>query len=137
MKKILLIFLLANFMFACQNKTVEEKSIDKSFESFLTKFNNDSIFQKSRVKFPLPIIEMDGDNFNEVHNKLEKKDYSRFDLTSNKVHQKEEGFTQEIKLNKNKATIEIRGIENGIMTDYYFEKINGKWMFIGLKDAST
>lgn len=137
MKKTFLIFLLANFIFACQNKQDKEKSIDKTFESFLTKFNNDSIFQKSRVKFPLPIVEMDGDNFNEVHNKIEQKDYSRFDLTNNRVHQKEEGFTQEIKLYKNKATIEIRGIENGIMTDYYFEKIDGKWIFVGLKDAST
>jgi len=137
MNKTFLILLIVNLICACQNKQAKEESIDKSFESFLTKFNNDSIFQKSRVKFPLPIIEMDGDSFNEIHNKIDAKDYRKFDLTSNKVHQQEEGYTQEIKLEKKKATIEIRGIENGIMTDYYFEKINEKWMFVGLKDVST
>lgn len=137
MKKTLFAFLVFLTFLSCEKKHENENSVDKSFQSFLTKFNNDSIFQISRVKFPLPIIEMDGDNFNEVHNQIEKKNYTKFDLTNNKSHQKEEGYTQEIKLNKNKATIEIRGIENGIMTDYYFEKINGKWFFIGMKDAST
>ena len=124
-------------MFACGQKQANENPIDKTFESFLSKFNNDSIFQINRVKFPLSIIETESENFTEVHSKIERKDYKKIDLTFDKADQKREGYTQQIKLSNNKATIEIRGIENGIMADYYFEKVNGKWTFVGWNDSSA
>jgi len=39
--------------------------------------------------------------------------------------------------NNTSATIEVRGIDNGIMVDYLFEKINGTWMLIEIDDSST
>jgi len=39
--------------------------------------------------------------------------------------------------NNTSATIEIRGIENGIMVDYLFEKVNEVWMLIEIDDSST
>jgi hypothetical protein len=137
MKKTLITFLIVVFMFACGQKQSNESSIDKTFESFLSKFNNDSIFQINRIKFPLPIIETESENFTEVHSKIERENYRKIDLTFDKADQKREGYTQNVKLSKNKATIEIRGIENGIMADYYFEKENGKWTLVGWNDSST
>jgi len=137
MKKKLIPFFIIVFMFACGQKQENVNPIDKTFESFLSKFNNNSIFQINRVKFPLSIIQTESENFTEVHSKIERKDYKIIDLTFDKADQKREGYTQQIKLSKNKATIEIRGIENGIMADYYFEKVYGKWTLVGWNDSST
>lgn len=48
-------------------------------------------------------------------------------------------WKQEIVVDENdtKARIEIRGIDNGIMVDYYFEKNDGRWMLVNIDDAST
>ncbi|MNY65999.1 hypothetical protein D3C86_2033600 [compost metagenome] len=48
-------------------------------------------------------------------------------------------WEQKIVVDKNNtsATIEIRGIENGIRVDYLFKKINGAWMLIEINDSST
>lgn len=35
------------------------------------------------------------------------------------------------------ATIEISGMDNGILVDYLFQKINGAWMLIEIDDSST
>ena len=137
MKRILFIYLSLIFSMSCQNKSKNDISIDKTFQGFLFKFNNDSIFQKARVKFPICSIELESENFTELHRNVDRKHYKLINLTKNKTDQKREGFTQKIKLDKNKATIEIRGIENGIMGDYYFEKINGKWYLVGWSDVST
>ena len=137
MKKKLIPFFIIVFMFACGQQQENVNPIDKTFESFLSKFNNNSIFQINRVKFPLSIIQTESENFTEVHSKIERKDYKIIDLTFDKADKKREGYTQQIKLSKNKATIEIRGIENGIMADYYFEKVYGKWTLVGWNDSST
>jgi hypothetical protein len=48
-------------------------------------------------------------------------------------------WEQKIVIDKSNAsaTIEIRGIENGIMVDYLFEKVNGAWMLIEIDNSST
>ena len=46
-------------------------------------------------------------------------------------------YEQIIKIEGNKATIELRGIDNGISGDYYFEKIDGKWTLVTWIDSST
>jgi hypothetical protein len=137
MKRKFVIYIILISVLACNQKQKNKADIDKTFQSFLLKFNNDSIFQKKRVRFPLSTIELENENYTEIHSKIENKNYKIINLTFDKANQKSQGYTQQIKLNKNKATIEIRGIENGIMGDYYFEKINGKWLLVGWSDLST
>ena len=135
--KIIISFVLTLFIVSCTQKNTEKSSVDETFQVFLNKFNNDSIFQKSRVKFPLSVVEMDNENYSEVKRRIKRKDYIIIDLKEDRVIQKREGYTQKIELKNDKATIEIRGIENGIMEDYYFEKINSKWILVGWNDSST
>jgi hypothetical protein len=48
-------------------------------------------------------------------------------------------WKQEVVIDKDnvKATIEVRGLDNGIVVDYIFERRKGRWMFIGIDDSST
>jgi hypothetical protein len=41
------------------------------------------------------------------------------------------------KVGKSKTIIEIRGIDNGIIMDFFFEKKNGKWILVTWIDSST
>ncbi len=61
------------------------------------------------------------------------------DFRKKKSNSRYDQWKQEIVLDKGetKATIEIRGIENGIMVDYYFEKNDDRWMLVGVDDSST
>jgi len=48
-------------------------------------------------------------------------------------------WEQNIVVDKNNTTarIEIRGIDNGIMVDYLFAKIDDAWMLVEVEDSST
>lgn len=122
----------------------ESENIDENFELFLEKFSQNYPFQISRVGFPLSIVEFDEnlDPYNDdpIHKKINENEYkSKFDFRYEDYHSslKHSAFTQEIKLNKDKAKIEIRGVNNGIFSDAYFEKQNGKWMFVRFEDFSN
>ncbi|MFL5809267.1 MAG: hypothetical protein ACJ749_07070 [Flavisolibacter sp.] len=77
--------------------------------------DKDTIFYKQRSAF-------------EMMDFRKKKSDSRYDE-----------WRQEIFLEKSqtRATIEIRGVDNGLVVDYLFEKRNGKWMYVGIDDQST
>jgi hypothetical protein len=69
----------------------------------------------------------------------ERSAFEMMDFRRNKSDNTVNEWKQKTVLNKNqsKATIEVRGIENGTMVDYNFEKRDGKWMLISINDGST
>jgi len=151
MKNILLIISLslAVFLYSCnknsnQSKVNEQQkteskqiikipeNVDDTFETFLSYFNENMEFQLDRVQFPLQAEMLDGD-YENIQVLIEKKDYqhSIFKLKKN------EEYNLEISVEVNKSIIEIRGIDNGIMADYEFDKIDNKWILIKITDLST
>ena len=122
----------------CKNERKEAEKIDENFGVFIEKFSRDSLFQISRVNFPLNVKELD-DDYESVEKKIYKKEYRKLDLRYNETFAKRDlsKYKKRIILEKNKAIIEISGIDNGIMTDIYFEKKNGKWNLISWDDSST
>ncbi|WP_256014219.1 DUF4348 domain-containing protein [Desertivirga xinjiangensis] len=110
-------------------------NVDADFETFLTYFNSDSTFQVSRISFPLKVKETDAD-FELKEHVIEQATFRRMDFTYDK-HDLNREYDQSFTIKKDKATVEIRGIENGIFADYNFEKKNGKWMLITCTDSST
>lgn len=102
-------------------------------------FSKDSGFQRSRTKFPLRIKQYDIDNEKDTIIYEEQLTFEMKDFRKKESENKYDQWKQEIILDNNeaKATIEIRGIENGIMVDYYFEKKEGKWMLVSVDDSST
>ena len=137
------------------NKKVEKSKIenqaskitDENFEDFLKDFSRDSIFQISRVKFPLKVKEIDLESMTEIdENKsglkertILKSEYTKLDFTYPKdaLTKELDRYSQKNILKNNLMTVEIRGIDNGIYSDFYFEKINGKWFLKSWKEQST
>ena len=134
---IFLLFIILNLV-SCKNEKQETRKIDEDFKVFLEKFSRDSLFQISRVKFPLRVKELDND-YKSYEKKIKKNEYRKIDLRFHDSIAKRElnKYNQEIKLKENKATIEMRGIDNGIMIDIYFEKLDEKWILVGWNDSST
>lgn len=115
------------------------KNIDENFNTFLEVFSKDSLFQISRVKYPLIQKEWIDPEKGTVEKLITKKTYEILDFTYPKdaLTREFDRYTQKIKTNKNKTVIEIRGVDNGIYSDYFFEKLNGKWMLISCSEQST
>lgn len=114
-------------------------SVDKNFNSFIEQFSIDPAFQIKRTKYPLQMKQYDIDKDKDTIIYLPSSEFEMMDFRQTKSNTQYDQWKQEIVLdeNHNKATIEIRGIDNGIMVDYLFEKSKGKWMLVGIDDSST
>lgn len=141
MKKILFIIFIVFTSCKNNNQKIEiPKNVDDNFNIFLKYFSKDSIFQISRVNFPLKVKELDSDeNFETIEKNIDISEYKKINLNySNENLTKEtDKYSQNIKIGTDKAVIEIRGIDNGIHTDIVFEKKKGKWKLITWIDSST
>ncbi len=154
--RIFLLFILASIFIECkpeirkaedknqtENKVSEFKipnNVDDNFNVFLSYFSKDSIFQVSRVNFPLKVIEIDDNNMMEtIERTVEKEEYTKLDFEYPKdaLTREFDRYTQKIKAKGNNVTIEIRGVDNGIYSDVYFEKVKGKWFLKSWKDTSN
>lgn len=113
--------------------------VDLDFNSFIEKFSQDSAFQLDRTRFPLKIKQYDIENDKDTIIYEQRSAFQMMDFRQKKSEGSYDRWKQEIVLDKNqsKATIEIRGIENGIVVDYNFEKKDGKWMLFSIDDSST
>ncbi len=116
-----------------------KEDVDINFNDFIYKFSTDSTFQLSRTKFPLKTKWYDSDNGRDTIIYKEKSSFEMMDFRRKKSKGEYDQWEQKIVVDKNNtsAKIEIRGIENGIMVDYLFEKTEGKWMLIAIVDSST
>lgn len=115
-------------------------NLDLKFETFIKHFSKDSIFQVSRIDFPLKVRESDPDKDYDLSERIiQKTEFKIMDFTydKSKSNKQFDRYEQNIKVLENKAVIEIRGIDNGILADYYFEKKNGIWKLLTWVDSST
>ena len=146
LKTMLVILIITNLIAACSSGTQTEQStinaINEKFEDFYTRFYSDTVFQKSRVKFPLP-----GFNFDAHHPDSASSD-------TNYYWQKEdwvfintiegdslvigvEIYRKKLIVDDEKATEQLF-IENaGFLVENIFEKIDGKWYLVFMYDASS
>lgn len=118
----------------------ESSVVEESFEDFYKRFYSDSLFQVSRVVFPLKGF--NSDEYDEdLGNKnpayfWKKKDWS-FLTTLEKeylrIDQKDwiEEYKKEIKRNKDSTILEkIYMVDSGYIVERKFKKIKGKWFLI-------
>jgi len=129
--------------FLSQIVTTKLSSKDpESFLPFLIKFMTDSIYQVSRVKFPIKIkiySESDEDSADK-DTAIEFSKLSWHYITINDGLKHLTNFTNswnsDIKEDKLKK-IYLGGVDNGILINYYFEKISEKWYLVNLEDLSN
>ncbi|WMI68201.1 DUF4348 domain-containing protein [Mangrovimonas sp. YM274] len=114
-------------------------NVDSDFRLFLDFFNKDSIFQLNRIDFPIKVKDFQKVEFELNERVINKIDYSLKTFQINKTSDLEDfgEYEQIIKIENEKAIIEISGIGNGIAIDYEFAKVNGKWKLITWTDQST
>ncbi|MDQ6530562.1 DUF4348 domain-containing protein [Flavobacterium sp. LHD-85] len=109
------------------------KAASEDFNDFFKKFNADPKFQVSRVIFPLK-YKANNDDFELIDYTMTKEKYKVLHL-NNKADEKYLKRTLSVK--KNKATLEQRGLDNGIYIDYIFELKDNKWFLKTFVDQST
>lgn len=115
------------------SKKSDTKEMD--FNSFLTLFNSDSAFQISHVDFPINVQEIKSESNYEITERIiDESNYRILDLS---VPGSNFNYLREVKVYNNDATVGFSGIETGIMIQFFFEKINGKWMLTSWIDKST
>jgi len=112
------------------------KDCNETFDSFFERFSKDSIFQKSRIKYPLKWYYLEDNESNklsfDVINEIDDYDYIDFtsDNKSDKydvVHEKKE---------KERSYI-LKGNDSGLFMTYKFRIIDGCWYMIEILDEST
>lgn len=109
------------------------KGASEDFNEFFKKFNADPKFQVSRVIFPLK-YKANNEDFELIDYTMTKEKYKVLHL-NNKADEKYLKRTLSVK--KNKATLQHRGLDNGIYIDYIFELKDNKWFLKTLVDQST
>lgn len=114
-------------------KTTTE-DIDPDFTVFFELFNKDTVFQISRIEFPLKVKVLNSDDFEIENIVISESNYSAISLNTQSENKE---YTVKPIWSKTTAKIEIRGINNGIMKDLFFEKSKGKWKLITWTDEST
>lgn len=113
------------------------------FEDFFERFKTDSVFQHERVQFPFlsERVNLDNDSGPDefITDATENEDWTFINFAYDDSIAKRglDAYTQEVNVQKDRAVIEIRGVDNGIWIDYNFEKRNEKWMLISEKDSSN
>lgn len=110
-----------------------DSSVD--FTSFLYNFSTDTTYLKEHIKFPLKYKFADPD-----------KDFADSTLFINESNVTKYNFFDKGKLlfyhdsdfdKGNKILIKLNGIDNGLNSYYYFEKIDNQWFLIEENDYST
>jgi Domain of unknown function (DUF4348) len=112
---------------------------EDNFNDFIVKFSTDTAFQLSRTKFPLKIKWYDLENERDSLIYRDRSSFEMMDFRKKKSTGQYDQWERKILVHKNNtsATIETRGIDNGITVDYLFEKVSGLWMLIEVDDSST
>jgi len=126
------------------NKIVMDKmdfGNTESFIPFLKQFMSDSVFQMSRIKFPLEyktFYDSDEENFLDTTLILNQSDW-RFNSLFNGLKQLTNfsySWSSEFK-DTDDMLLFVSGVENGIFIQYFFKRIDEKWYLIKKNDEST
>lgn len=122
-------------------EVVEEKNPHKeSFDLFFEEFAKDSVFQLSRVSFPISYYSIDiEDNKQEyVYN---KDDFWHLDFVEdNEAAERAVDAYEPVLVRESPFKIKYikKGIDNGIRIEYFFEmNDNGDWNLIKIIDYSN
>ncbi|WP_346086804.1 DUF4348 domain-containing protein [Sphingobacterium ginsenosidimutans] len=117
--------------------TLSKNSINDEFANFIEKFSTDTAFQINSVKFPLKVTWYDQDQEKDKVTYKTRTDYKLLDLRNSTSKSQTDQMERKTTVDNNKsAKITMRGIDNGILVEYHFEKTKGKWFLILIKDNS-
>lgn len=117
---------------ALKEKLTQEKTKkyrNEDFNRFFYSFMTDSVFQKSRIKFPFIYHTTDIDTEEDIKIVIEEDEWKYNSFYINTASERTQIFDNfELKFQPtNERLLHWYGIEAGGNSKYYFEGINGKW----------
>lgn len=109
------------------------------FRAFLRRFSEDSSFQASHIKFPLKNKWYDLANDRDTMIYIPRSSFRKLEFDTHHTSRTDSIWRTIININDDaqEASLQYLGIENGIDLAYLFEKINGEWMLVEIRDQST
>lgn len=127
----------------CCNNSKNNGSLFKKneeFDTFFSKFDNDSTFQIKRITFPLKVYSYEYDS--EIENKysLDYIEIEKWSFEKNYYLNSEMKFNHYItinKINEGQMNVLLRRKETGIYITYTFSLLNGHWYLTKISDEST
>lgn len=105
----------------------------EKFDSFFDRFDSDSAFQKSRIKFPLKLVSMDETGEKNVESYISETEINHIGVGKLKESQM---IFKKRQLSKNKMQIKFQIDDTGYEKDYFFESRFGKWFLVSVADLS-
>ena len=124
-------------------ETLQKPAVDsvlhRDFDAFFARFRADSIFQVNQIRFPLEMklwIEVEQPLEKQILNQADWR-YSSFYYESQFATRPIDAYTQTVKSYGDTVKLEIRGVDNGIYTDYNFFKIDGDWTLVSIEDYTN
>ncbi|MGC3945568.1 MAG: DUF4348 domain-containing protein [Chryseolinea sp.] len=120
-------------------QTTSDSISQSDFKDFFERFSTDSVFQLSRIQFPLEVklwIEEEKPLEKQLWNRGDWK-YSSFYYEGEYASRSIDAYTQKVKSYGDTVKLEIRGVDNGIYTDYNFVKVDGDWILVSIRDFTN
>jgi hypothetical protein len=113
---------------------------EEEFDLFLQKFSEQRSFQLNRVKFPINVTvpNADHEGMAPIEETIGRYEWEMLDFTydSTFLTRPYDQYYQVVRFRNDTAVVQIRGIDNGIYADYYFELIEKQWYLVSLYEAS-
>jgi hypothetical protein len=148
MRRILPLVLLLTLIACNRNSVNKPKDMGKNqvessedFILFFSQFKSDSVFQRSRIVFPLNYETL---NLDTEETKIETENitgqewkYNTFYWDSTYAKRALDAYTQDILISPDTVKINYNGVDNGINMQLIFICIQGKWFYIKMIDHST
>ena len=128
---------------AVKNKRdVGSRSIqqDSSFQAFFLQFSGDSLFQISRIQFPLKYSYFEGYSDSLMVERIEVNDWNYIDFKDDSLAYKNIEDAYQIHfIEKGQDRVEYlrKGIDNGINMNYAFKRIVSQWFLVEIVDRSN
>ncbi|MGE6218442.1 hypothetical protein ACQKCH_01350 [Nubsella zeaxanthinifaciens] len=105
----------------------------EDFTEFFTKFDSDSVFQRTRIKFPLKIVDMDETGEKQKENYISAKEISHIGI--GRLKEPDMTFKKK-QVAMDKFEIQFTTDDTGYEVNYFFERRLGKWFLISVRDLS-
>lgn len=110
---------------------------DLSFNDFLSKFSQDSVYQNENIKFPLKITAfgMDEEGSNDTTLYVKSQEWSFIDFRHG------DKWPEPVTITAYKEgdgmALKAKGLDTGVLITYYFKKEGDQWKLEYIKDESN
>lgn len=104
--------------------------VKEQFDAFYTKFHNDSLFQISRIKFPLPGINTDEMTVEDTTYYWKKDEWVMQHMVDTTL------FSKKMLISDTAVEEEITSKDPGVIIKRKFQRIKGKWHLVLYEDVN-